>query len=145
MEERENILNYLKDKVLEITEDNGYPITIRTSTRQYKPYDLYEPFELPAIHVVDGTERRTYEGKRVLHHFNVILRVVVYDEEHVSSDLNKVIDSITRLLEEDLFLGGNVILPIYIDSVETDEGWLAPYAMCDVSVATVYSRLELNR
>jgi len=142
MQFRENILNYLVSKLQEITEDNGYDITVKTVTRkQYLP-DTIDVIDCPLISVTDGDERREYYGARVVHYFNVILKCWLYDEENVSTPMNKLLQAITDLLAEDLYLGGNCDRRVYITDVEVDEGWLFPLGYMEVTIETSVFREE---
>ena len=145
MQFRENILNYLENKLKEITTDNGYNTDVKTVTRKQLNVPTLDVFEFPCICIADGDETREYFGQRVLHHFNVILKCWVYDENNVSTKINLLLEDITNLIANDLFLGNNSDQAVFILNVETDEGYLFPFGFMELTIKTTKYRFEQQR
>lgn len=130
---RNEILNYITNLL------NSNKNVVKTVTRQYSLLTDFRPFELPVVMVVDGIEVRENGCNRDICNFEVILRIVVYNEDNTSEILNQCIEECISILYSDKFLGGNSLKAVSVRRIETDEGWLYPYGMADIRVETSYN------
>jgi len=130
---RNEILNYIVDLI------NNNKTEIRTVTRRYRNTESIRPYETPIVFVIDGVETRKMVCNRDLCEFEVILRIVVYNEDNTSEILNKAIQESINIIYSDKFLGGNSVKPIKVLRIETDEGWLYPFGIADVRILTAYN------
>ena len=137
MNTREQITEYIYNLV-----SSNLSNDFRTIRRQYKPYDTFMPVELPALCVIPSDEERRYEGHRMIAQFTVILRIIIYSETDITTQLNNLISKVDDLLASDPYLGGNSAFPARIVTIETSSNWLIPYELADVNIHTFYTRCE---
>lgn len=136
---REEILNKLVELLGNIKTANGYNTDVKIVLRRNILPDELDAFELPSISVVDGVERRTYEGRRGIGTFNIFLRCWVRDEENTSTPMNALLSDIEKLVYENSTLDGLLPSRVKIIEVSTDEGWLFPYGYLEVILeVTIY-------
>ena len=133
MNERNQILDYIVDLI------KNNSTLVKTVSRQFRPIDQYRLPELPAVAVLDGMLTRIELNMRNLFEFEVIVRIICYDEKRVSEKLNNITDEILNLLDTDHYLGGNSIKPISLIRIDTDEGWLSPFAIADIRIKTFFT------
>ena len=133
MTEKNNTLNYLVDLI-----KNNCP-SVKSVSRQFKLINQFRKPELPAVIIIDGPLTRTDFGQRLLFTFEVIIRIVDYNEDHISESINNVADEILNTLDNDPYLGGNSIKPIRLLRIETDEGWLSPFGVSDIRIETYFA------
>ena len=136
---REEILNKLVELLSNIKTSNGYHTDVKTVLRRNILPDELDVFELPSISVVDGVERRIYEGRRGIGTFNIFLRCWVRDEDNTSTPMNALLSDIEKLVYENSTLDGLLPSRVKIIEVSTDEGWLFPYGYLEVILeVTIY-------
>lgn len=86
--------------------------------------------DFPAVALLRPSVSRAYIGKRVtVDRFSFIVRGYVLSDEdsiYASEDLARAIERTIQSLNSPLIYEARVL------SVETDEGLLSPYGMCDV-------------
>jgi hypothetical protein len=101
--------------------------------------------EWPAVHVSAGSETRTYQGGGYKDRYlGVTIRIYV-DEEDAVDALDKIIEDIETVLEQDSNLQyydkqGNCqkAHQITILSIDTDEGVLEPLGVGEISIQVQY-------
>lgn len=142
--DRETILDRLKTLFQGITTSAGYRTTVRTVTRIYKYFEDIDKAQMPCITISDGIETRTYPGKRVVHNFTVMLKIYLYDTTQVSTKLNSLLKDIEEIIATDITLN-NACGEMKIISIDTDEGFLDPYAIAEISLSVIYYTLESLR
>jgi len=130
---RNNIINYIVELL------NNNKNFIKTVTRKYRNIESVRPVETPIVFVIDGIETRRVICNRDLCEFEVILRIIVYNEDNTSEVLNNVIDECISILYSDKQLGGNTLKPLRVLRIETDEGWLYPLGIADIRIQTTYN------
>jgi hypothetical protein len=145
---RSTLLEYLRNTLLPgVTTGNGYNYTLATIERGHRNFRDLMPTAFPAVFVSS-----TQESRENINHvaFNAILKVALVgyvknteatpnaSGTGVQLDLDKLIEDLTKVLEADRLQGGRVY-NTEIVSVDTDEGDMAPYAMCVVVVEFKYA------
>ena len=99
----------------------------------------FKPFHTPSAFVLLGRENREYSGSRVICYFDVIIRLLIYDKEHLTTKLNDTIQQVLSIFEEDPYLGGKSDFPVQVVDIEPTEGFFAPFEVADITVRTVYT------
>lgn len=133
----------LKTGLAGITVAAGYELTVNKVERGLRHHDSVPGPEMPALFIAGAGEVRKNIS---ISNFESKMRVVLvgYVEnnesgEALQQDLNKLIGAVGQFVYTDPKLGG---LTTWSDvvSVETDEGFFAPKAVCEIVVEMQYVR-----
>ena len=135
---RQEILDYITEKMTNLTfEDNTKVFNFVAQT--FYPLEAVRDFQLPACFVLNGTETRDYLGSRVICTFNVILRIVIRDEHHLSKKLNYVLKPVLDYFVQDRYLNYLSDFPVEITEITTLEGYISPFEVVDITIKVYYS------
>ena len=135
---RQQIVDYIEEKMKDLTFSDGTKV-FKFVAQTFVPVEALQDFQMPCCFILTGRETRDYSGSRVICNFDVLLRVVVRSDRHLTAELNKVLDPVLKYFVEDKFIGGNSIFPVQIVQIEPSEGWLSPIELADITVRTFYS------
>jgi hypothetical protein len=90
--------------------------------------DLVNSF--PAVALLRPTVARQHQGKQtILHIFTCVIRGYVLTDEDSINDSEDLARAIEQTLQS---ISSPLIDDVRVLTVETDEGLLSPYGMCDV-------------
>jgi len=142
--QRKNILDNIVSTLESIQAGSTYHITPARVTRESTDYTEVNIF--PVYVVVDGPESFTYFGKRVVNSFTVFIRLFDRGEQGfaISDKMNKMITDVKTALVQDVERGGYASNTEII-SIESDEGWIAPYIASQFTLRISYLTLEVYR
>lgn len=100
--------------------------------------------EFPSVYLTPGTERREYHSSDFAWgHLHVCVKVYCKDEEFAQDQLEQLLTDLeicidaNRQLIYDLATNDSTT-EILIDSITTDEGLLAPYAVGEINLQVRY-------
>ena len=135
---RQQILDYITNVMTNLTfEDNTKVFNLVAQT--FYPLEAIRDFQLPACFVLNGTETRDYSGSRVICTFNVILRIVIRDEHHLSETMNKVLKPVLDYFVQDRYLNHLSDFPVEITEIDSTSGYIAPFEVADITIKTYFS------
>lgn len=141
---RASIVNAIVDKLKLINGKDEYNSDVeeRVSNRLLF-WD--EVNEYPSVHVNAGQEYRQYQTAGYKDRFLVItIRAYIRDEDSISSieglveDIETVLEQNSRLAYEDKRGNTQYTQQITIDSIDTDEGVLAPLGVAELTCTVRY-------
>lgn len=141
MSKRTSIVKAITAKLQGIDGTGTYKTNIYSAAfSKLKFWD--EVTEFPCVYVVAGTETRQYlPGDFVWCMLNLSIKIYTKGDEAASiledvlEDVESVLDSNRELVYNE---SGNQIRDITVNSIVTDEGLLAPYAIAEVSIQVKY-------
>jgi hypothetical protein len=151
---RELILEYLRNTLLpSVVKGNTYHNTIALVERGHRSPRDFGNEKFPAVFITATRERR----KNLTHNqftanpLQVVLVGYVKDTKSspgaagtgVHRDLDRLIQDITKVLETDRLQGG-LVSWTEVSDVATDDGDMAPYAGCVISVEFQYVSEGVN-
>lgn len=145
MSKRTSIIKAITTKLQGIDGSGTYKTNIYNAAfSKLKFWD--EVTDFPCMYVVAGTETRQYlPGDFAWAYLNISIKVYVKGEEaatileDVLEDVETVLDANRELEYND---SGNRIRDITINSIVTDEGLLAPYAIAEVNLQARYEIIQ---
>lgn len=141
---RSNIVEAL---VLKLKDINGAGQYLVDLNNQVFPFLKFwdEVDEFPAIHLNAGSETRTYQGGGYKDRFLVITIRCYVNEEGAQEALNKLMEDIETVVEENSRLEysdaqNNVFATqqITLVSIDTDEGVLEPLGVGEILIEVQY-------
>lgn len=144
---REELLAALKTRLASITTANGYAISVNKVTRGLVHPDKLNASEMPALYIAGANETR----KNITHtNYNSRMEVVVVgyinngeSQEKLQQDLNALIGAVTESLFKDPKFNDLAIWSDLI-SVETDDSFFSPKAVCEMTIEIQYVRPGLT-
>lgn len=143
---KRNLINQeIMANLLNITEENGYEVTVKRVDDDLKHWEEVPPDEFPCLFVVSGDESYSYVAN------NVILSVTkpliigyVKEEIHVNAALDRLIFAVRKMiLGANKTQGGNACVT-YIDSVTTDRATLIPWGVFNMSLRVEYRESTIS-
>lgn len=147
MSQRRNIVNYIIDNLKLIdgsisSLDRTYRFHTDLHTNVYRGFKgIDEINDFPSIYVVAGNETRNYNTKDItLSNLPIIIRIYTYTEEEelVNNYTGNIIQDIEHVIYN---LPSNFdlqIQDIQIQTINSDEGLLAPYGIVEVQLQASY-------
>jgi len=135
---RQQILDYITNVMANLTFENNTKV-FNLVVQTFYPLEAIRDFQLPACFVLNGTETRDYSGSRVICTFNVILRIVIRDEHHLSETMNKVLKPVLDYFVQDRYLNHLSDFPVEITEIDSMEGYIAPFEVCNIQLRVYYS------
>jgi len=135
---RQQILDYITEKMVNLTFEGGTKV-FNLVAQTFYPLEAIRDFQLPACFILNGTETRDYSGSRVICTFNVILRIVIRDEHHLSEILNKILKPVLDYFVQDRYLNHLSDFPIEITEINSMSGYIAPFEVADIQIRVYYS------
>ena len=141
---RSNIVEALAGKLKEINGAGQYLVDLNNQVFPFlKFWD--EVDEFPAVHLNAGSETRTYQGGGFKDRFLVITIRCYVNEENAQEALNKLMEDIETVVEENSRLEYSDSLnnifqtqQITIVSIDTDEGVLEPLGVGEILIEVQY-------
>ncbi len=141
---RSNIVEALVLKLKDISGAGQYLVDLNNQVYPFlKFWD--EVDEFPAIHLNAGSETRTYQGGGYKDRFLVITIRCYVNEEGVQEALNKLMEDVETVIEENSRLEysdaqNNVFSTqqITLVSIDTDEGVLEPLGVGEILIEVQY-------
>lgn len=141
MSKRTSIVQAISEKFKEIDGTGNYTSNIYNNS--YPILKFWDEInDYPAIYSSPGTEIREYNGCITWAFLNVLIKVYTKGEnaqnelEDLLQDIETCIDA-NRTLQ---FEAGMETVEILIQSIVTDEGLLAPYAVGEITVEVRYQK-----
>jgi len=147
MSQRRKIVNYIIDNLKLIdgsisSLNSTYRFKTDLHTNVYRGFKgIDEINDFPSIYVVAGNETRNYNTKNItLSNLPIIIRVYTYfeEEELVNTYNGNIIQDIEHVIYN---LPSNFdleIQDIQIQTINSDEGLLAPYGIVEVQLQASY-------
>lgn len=143
MSRRTSIIKALAEKFTGINVDNGYTTNLNSNAyAKLKFWDEVEDF--PSVYLSPGSEQREYlPGDFTWGYLGVSVKVYCRGEdaqeqlESLLEDLEHCVDA-NRVLVYDS-TNGYETTEILIQSITTDEGLLAPYAVGEINLQVRYA------
>lgn len=143
MSRRTSIIKALAEKFTGINVDNGYTTNLNSNAYpKLKFWDEVEDF--PSVYLSPGSEQREYlPGDFTWGYLGVSVKVYCRGEdaqeqlESLLEDLEHCVDA-NRVLVYDS-TNGYETTEILIQSITTDEGLLAPYAVGEINLQVRYA------
>lgn len=135
---RQQILDYIENAMSNLTYDDNTKV-FNLVAQTFYPIEAIRDFQLPACFVLNGTETRDYSASRVICTFNVILRILIRDEHHLSKRLNQVLQPVLDYFVKDRYLNHLSDFPVQITEIETLEGIISPYELANIQLRIYYS------
>ena len=145
MTARTKIVEALATKLKLINGSGAYSTNLyggNVSTR-LKFWDEVQDF--PACYLVAGSESRQYHPSDFTWGFlNISIKVYVRDESYPQEDLENLLDDIENVINDNRVLvydttNNLATTEILIQSITTDEGLLAPYAVGEINLQVRYA------
>jgi hypothetical protein len=141
---RSNIVEALTAKLKDINGAGQYLVDLNNQVFPFlKFWD--EVDEFPAVHLNAGSETRTYQGGGFKDRFLVITIRCYVNEEGAQEALNKLMEDIETVVEEnsrlEYFDSLNNIFQtqqITVVSIDTDEGVLEPLGVGEILIEVQY-------
>ena len=141
---RSNIVEALAGKLKEINGAGQYLVDLNNQVFPFlKFWD--EVDEFPAVHLNAGSETRTYQGGGFKDRFLVITIRCYVNEENAQEALNKLMEDIETVVEENSRLEYSDSLnnifqtqQITVVSIDTDEGVLEPLGVGEILIEVQY-------
>lgn len=129
---RTNVLNYLRDTTLAaITISGGYNFDVQNIARGIRAMDVLPVSKFPCLWIVKADEEReNITHMQVKSTMTVVIVGYVRNStglDGLQEDLDKLIQDVSRALEQDRLLNGNSFR-LRIRTVHTDDGDLDPIA-----------------
>jgi hypothetical protein len=145
MSRRTSIITALAEKLKTISQDNGYKTNLYDNAHpKLKFWDEVDQF--PAIYLSPGSEMREYlPSDFTWGYLNVSVKVYVRGDlaqeelEFLLEDVERCIDA-NRVLVYDVDRNLETT-EILVQSITTDEGLLAPYAVGEINLQVRYQVL----
>jgi hypothetical protein len=147
MSQRRKIVNYIIDNLKLIdgtisSLDTNYRFSTDLHTNVYRGFKgIDEINDFPCAYVVAGNETRNYNTDNLtLSNLPIIIRVFTYTEEEelVNNYIGNLIQDVEHVIYN---LPSNLdleIQDIIIQTINSDEGLLAPYGIVEVQIQASY-------
>lgn len=134
---REQIVANVVTTLAAVAKANGYNYDLAGKVSRVLKH-WQECGEYPQVFVVDGTERKEYGNNVMVECFlEVIVRGYEHDAEDASAKINNLLQDVEKALCVDHTRGGSAVNTAPV-SVQTDEGWLAPYGIFEYRFEILY-------
>lgn len=147
MSRRTSIAEVLAEKLKVIDGEGNYTTNLHdNSYAKLKFWDEVNDF--PCVYVVAGPERREHMPSNFSWgHLSVSIKAYTKGEncqvdlENLIEDIEKVVDSFTGRLEYDT-TNSYSTSDVYVSSITTDEGLLAPYGVAEIILLVRYQIMK---
>lgn len=143
MSKRTSIVKALAEKFREINGSGQYNINLfNNSFAKLKFWDEVNDF--PSVYLTPGNERREYHPAGFTWGFlHVCVRAYCKSEEQAQTQLEQLLEDLETCIDANRQLIYDVLnnyetTEILIDSITTDEGLLAPYAVGEINLQVRY-------
>lgn len=127
---REAALTALKTQLQNITEDNGYPVTVKAVRREYLDMKDIPATQIPLLVIEDDGEEeilyKTGDFADVL--FQVNIRGYVNSIDGLSTPLNVLDVAAKKAIGQDLTLGGNAFSVTILPYTDRSGNETTPFA-----------------
>ena len=142
MSRRTSIIKALTEKLKEIDGTGNYTSNIFSNAYPYlKFWDEVQDF--PAVYTVAGSEMREYlPGDFTWAYLNLTLKLYCKNED-AQQQLENLLEDVERVIHDNRTLTYDIdnnyqTTEILVNSIITDEGLLAPYAIGEMTIQVRY-------